>query len=87
MVYCETKYIPANKVNDLSVIYFRANQFINTKLKNLNKVLYTITWKKGQAEWTVSSERSASGAINAFLKVNFSENINYLIVFMFNYNI
>jgi len=34
-----------------------------------NKILYTITWKEGRAEWMVSSERSATGAVNAFLKV------------------
>ncbi|PKK59273.1 hypothetical protein RhiirC2_795056 [Rhizophagus irregularis] len=39
-----------------------------TKYTLANKVLYTITWKEGQAEWMVSSERSASGAVNAFLK-------------------
>lgn len=40
-----------------------------TKYTLANKVLYTITWKEGRAEWVVSSERSASGAVNAFLKV------------------
>ena len=40
-----------------------------TKYTLANRVLYTITWKEGQAEWMVSSERSASGAVNAFLKV------------------
>ena len=40
-----------------------------TKYTLANKVLYTITWKEGRAEWMVSSERSASGAVNAFLKV------------------
>lgn len=40
-----------------------------TKYTLENKVLYTITWKEGRAEWIVSSERSASGAVNAFLKV------------------
>ncbi|CAG8749115.1 10437_t:CDS:2, partial [Gigaspora margarita] len=39
-----------------------------TKYTCFNKVLFTITWKKGRAEWMVSSERSASGAVNAFLK-------------------
>ena len=44
-----------------------------TKYTIANKILYTITWKEGRAEWVVSSERSASGAVNAFLKV-----FNYL---------
>ncbi|PKB96069.1 hypothetical protein RhiirA5_432153 [Rhizophagus irregularis] len=39
-----------------------------TKYTLANKVLYTITWKEGRAEWMVSSERSASGAVNEFLK-------------------
>ncbi|CAG8628708.1 12863_t:CDS:2, partial [Funneliformis caledonium] len=39
-----------------------------TKYTLKNKVLYTITWKEGRAEWVVSSERSASRAVNAFLK-------------------
>ncbi|PKY55728.1 hypothetical protein RhiirA4_505150 [Rhizophagus irregularis] len=39
-----------------------------TKYIPVNKVLYTITWKEGRAEYSISSERSASGAINAFLK-------------------
>ncbi|RGB27358.1 hypothetical protein C1646_819807 [Rhizophagus diaphanus] len=39
-----------------------------TKYIPVNKVLYTITWKEGWAEYSISSERSASGAINAFLK-------------------
>ncbi|PKK76575.1 hypothetical protein RhiirC2_813548 [Rhizophagus irregularis] len=39
-----------------------------TKYTLENKVLYTITWKEGRAEWIVSSEQSASGAVNAFLK-------------------
>ncbi|CAB4442450.1 unnamed protein product [Rhizophagus irregularis] len=39
-----------------------------TKYTLANKVLYTITWKEGRAEWMVSSERSASGAVNMFLK-------------------
>ncbi|RIA98397.1 hypothetical protein C1645_812817 [Glomus cerebriforme] len=34
----------------------------------VNKVLYTITWKEDQAEYSISSEQSASGVINAFLK-------------------
>jgi hypothetical protein len=41
-----------------------------TKYTLANKVLYTIIWKEGQAEWMVSNERSASGAVNAFLKVS-----------------
>ena len=40
-----------------------------TKYTLDNKVLYIITWKEGRAEWMVSSERSASGAVSAFLKV------------------
>ncbi|PKC54794.1 hypothetical protein RhiirA1_505402 [Rhizophagus irregularis] len=39
-----------------------------TKYTFADKVLYTIMWKEGRAEWMVSSERSASGAVNAFLK-------------------
>ncbi|PKY31990.1 hypothetical protein RhiirB3_449879 [Rhizophagus irregularis] len=39
-----------------------------TKYTLANKVLYTITWKEGRAEWMVSSERSANGAVNEFLK-------------------
>ncbi|POG66794.1 hypothetical protein GLOIN_2v1801857 [Rhizophagus irregularis DAOM 181602=DAOM 197198] len=39
-----------------------------TKYTLANKVLYTITWKERRAEWMVSSERSASGAVNEFLK-------------------
>ncbi|RGB38961.1 hypothetical protein C1646_755055 [Rhizophagus diaphanus] len=47
-----------------------ANQVLRceTKYTIANKVLYTITWKEVHAEWIVSSERSASGAVNAFLK-------------------
>ncbi|CAG8487509.1 10688_t:CDS:2 [Funneliformis mosseae] len=47
-----------------------ANQMIRceTKYTLANKILYTIIWKEGRAEWMVSSERSASGAVNAFLK-------------------
>ena len=41
-----------------------------TKYTLANKVLYTITWKEGRAEWMVSSERTASGAVNEFLKVS-----------------
>jgi hypothetical protein len=41
-----------------------------TKYISANKVLYTITWKEGRAEWMVSSERSSSGAVSAFLKVS-----------------
>lgn len=41
-----------------------------TKYTLANKVLYTITWKERRAEWMVSSERSASGAVNEFLKVS-----------------
>ncbi|GES87250.1 hypothetical protein GLOIN_2v1780678 [Rhizophagus clarus] len=33
-----------------------------TKYTFADKVLYTIMWKEGRAEWMVSSERSASGA-------------------------
>jgi len=40
-----------------------------TKYTFASKVLYTITWREGQAEWMVSSEWSASGAVSAFLKV------------------
>ncbi|PKC10462.1 hypothetical protein RhiirA5_414336 [Rhizophagus irregularis] len=47
-----------------------ANQVLRyeTKYTIANKVLYTITWKEGHAKWVVSSERSASGAVDAFLK-------------------
>jgi hypothetical protein len=41
-----------------------------TKYISANKVLYTITWKEDRAEWMVSSERSSSGAVSAFLKVS-----------------
>ncbi|GET51459.1 hypothetical protein GLOIN_2v1469681 [Rhizophagus irregularis DAOM 181602=DAOM 197198] len=44
-----------------------ANKAIRCETKYI-PVLYTITWKEGRAEYSISSERSASGAINAFLK-------------------
>ena len=47
-----------------------------TKYTLTNTVLYTITWKEGRAEWIVSSEKSASGAVSAFLKVI----VNYVII-------
>lgn len=42
-----------------------------TKYTFASKVLYTITWREGRAEWMVSSERSASGAVSAFLRVQY----------------
>ncbi|RIA87322.1 hypothetical protein C1645_740222 [Glomus cerebriforme] len=44
-------------------------KYIPINKLNLHKVLYTITWKEGRAEYSISSERSASEAINAFLKM------------------
>ncbi|PKY42279.1 hypothetical protein RhiirA4_456041 [Rhizophagus irregularis] len=46
--------------------------YCETKYTLENKVLYTITWKEGRAEWIVSSKQSASGAVNAFLKSKIS---------------
>ncbi|GBC35292.2 hypothetical protein GLOIN_2v1828103 [Rhizophagus irregularis DAOM 181602=DAOM 197198] len=37
-----------------------------TKYTFASKVLYTVTWKEGRAEWMVSSERSASARIEQF---------------------
>jgi hypothetical protein len=56
-----------------------------TKYTLANKVLYTITWKEGRAEWMVSSERSASGAVSAFLKVFLLIIHEFIFYFIFTY--
>ncbi|RIA82477.1 hypothetical protein C1645_835303 [Glomus cerebriforme] len=53
----------------------------------INKVLYTITWKEGRAEYSISSERSASGAINAFLKRIDRENSRLSGIHVFGFDI
>ncbi|PKK61451.1 hypothetical protein RhiirC2_718407 [Rhizophagus irregularis] len=66
-----------------------ANQVLHyeTKYTIANKVLYTITWKEGHAKWVVSSERSASGAVDAFLKVEITKLINHQVhIRTFNLN-
>ncbi|RHZ87985.1 hypothetical protein Glove_27g60 [Diversispora epigaea] len=39
-----------------------------TKYVSNSKVNYTVAWKKGRAEWSVNSTKSASAVVNLFLK-------------------
>ncbi|PKY44892.1 hypothetical protein RhiirA4_419408 [Rhizophagus irregularis] len=50
-------------------------------------VLYTIKWKEGQAEYSISSERSASGVVNAFLKRIDRENSRLSGIHVFGFDI
>src|SRR5581483_9629071 len=40
-----------------------------TKYQPNGKVRFTIVWKENRSEWSIYSERSATSAVNAFLKV------------------
>lgn len=40
-----------------------------TKYQLNGKVRFTIAWKENRAEWSIYSDRSATSAVNAFLKV------------------
>lgn len=41
----------------------------NTEYMSNGKVRYTIIWKEDKCEWSIYNDRSATGAVNAFLKV------------------
>ncbi|PKB95006.1 hypothetical protein RhiirA5_437561, partial [Rhizophagus irregularis] len=58
-----------------------------TKYTFADKVLYTIMWKEGRAEWMVSSERSASGAVSAFLKKTNRKKSQYSGTHVFGFDI
>ena len=86
--YTQKRYGVQYQIPDEYIVITEiASQMIRceTKYTFADKVLYTITWKEGRAEWMVSSERSASGAISAFLKVFLFIIYNFMFFFILYY--
>ena len=59
--------IPNNYIVETEV--FEHNLKCETKYISNVKVCYTISWKIGRAEWSVSSTKSSTAVVNAFLQV------------------
>ena len=59
--------IPDNYVVETEVS--ERNLKCETKYISYSKVCYTINWKEGRAEWSVSSTKSSTAVVNTFLQV------------------
>jgi hypothetical protein len=59
--------IPDNYIVETEM--FERSLNCKTKYISNSKVNYTINWKVGRAEWSVSSTKSSTAVVNTFLQV------------------
>ena len=59
--------IPNNYIVETEI--FEMNLHCKTEYISTLKVCYTINWKVGRTEWSVSSTKSSTAVVNTFLQV------------------